>query len=388
MLPVERRKPGVGAHRHLARGSGIGAIEARPGCGRRRGLGWGGGAGWGAGTDGDCGGVGGTVPFASVGATPHGGRGRSFDACQRRQRRDDRIGVAEQDDRAGAVGRLLHRIVDVRRQRSAAADHRNARRQVDRQRPEQLTAPVLPSSLSMTGFSIRTTASGRDLVEGRLVAPSELRRAAEQLALDEVVSGAARAQLLRLPGCRALELAAGQFVLIGVPVAGEIAATSSTSANPPMSAMIVQFASRTGAPNRPQSRSGSLIRAAPRAGARRGPCSPLAARCASRPAPRSPLRAPASGIRRTRCRRYARRGCRWARRRGPAAACSPAPGRPPRAAAHRRTAWTDDDRGARQDRARRATAAPVRGRPEVSARTSCGRTTFSTALNSGRRWWN
>ena len=57
-----------------------------------------------------------------------------------------------------ARGRLLDRVVDVRHQVAAPADHCNSRREVHRSDPEQLIAPVSLSWLSMTGFSMRRTA--------------------------------------------------------------------------------------------------------------------------------------------------------------------------------------------------------------------------------------
>ena len=190
MLPIERGKPAVVADRDLALRARVGAIEARAGRRTRR---------WRAGlalADGCR-----RVDVRLLGRDALASAQRSAaaggaDPRQRRQRRDDRVGVAQQDDVAAAVRGRLDRIIDVGRQRAAAADHRHSRRQVERQRARAVDRAGRSSSLSSTGFSIRTHRVRRELVEGRLVAAAQLRRAAEQLALDEVVGRLAGAALL------------------------------------------------------------------------------------------------------------------------------------------------------------------------------------------------
>ena len=113
MLRSSAARPASRADRGLAPSPGIGAVEARPCADRaaraaevRPGL-----------------------PAAAATAGPPA-RPRSVvsgccgagcgDPRQRRQRRDDRVGVAQQDHVAAAVGRRLERIIDVGRQASGA----------------------------------------------------------------------------------------------------------------------------------------------------------------------------------------------------------------------------------------------------------------------------
>ena len=96
------------------------------------------------------------------------------------------------------------RVIDVRSQGAATA-HRPPRPAEGRahSEPEQLTLPVLAVLAFEHGvFHPQRGISGK-LVEGRLVAAAQLRRAPEQVALDQVVGRLAGAALFgRLIGSR------------------------------------------------------------------------------------------------------------------------------------------------------------------------------------------
>ena len=90
-----------------------------------------------------------------------------------------------------------------------------------------------------------------------------------------------------------------------------------------------------------------------------------------------------------RCRRSRGRGCRSARRPAGSGDRWRARGRSQRAAARRPTAAPDDAaaRGARPTRSSNSAALP-RARRRATPAIICGSMTFSSAENSGSRWWN
>ena len=187
-VAIERGQPAVRADRNLALAARTRAIEARPAPARRSGC-----AGLlarpaAAASSVRCSGA---AAFSSTASAAL--RSRAHSRGERRERRDDCVGVAQQHHRSRCRPRPAawysrRRTLSVRRPPTTATP---GGRSSDSD-PEQFTAPVLLSSLSITGFSIRTTANGEPVI-GRLVAPAQLRRAPKQFAFDEAV-GALLAQ--------------------------------------------------------------------------------------------------------------------------------------------------------------------------------------------------
>ena len=223
IVAIERGKPAIAADRDFARVCAPCAIEARrarAGCGRSRRC-WRGAAR--TGVAGAC-----RLRLSRARRSFVAGAAVAAGGCSTRASVASGAMIASalrrRTTRAAAVRRLLDACsrrptVSVRRPPTTATP---GGRSSDSE-PEQLTAPVVLSSLSITGFSIRTTAYGGELVERRLVAPAQLRRAAEQLALDEVVGRAARAELLAdSAAARGRDFGVGQLVLVGASARREI----------------------------------------------------------------------------------------------------------------------------------------------------------------------
>ena len=141
---------------------------------------------------------------------------------ERRQRRDDRIGIAEEHDRPAPVCRLLDAVIDVGGERAAPTNDGNSRRQVERQRARTMNRAVGAVLALHHRIFHPHDGRGRDLVVGRLVAAAELRRAPEQVALDEVVSRLARAQFLSARRRARRHIGLGELVLVGAPAGCEI----------------------------------------------------------------------------------------------------------------------------------------------------------------------
>src|SRR4051794_24358767 len=141
---------------------------------------------------------------------------------QRSQQCNHRIGIAQKHNVAAAVGRRLNRIIEVGHQRPAAAHGRYPRRKIERQRARAIDAARLLNLALEDGIFHTNNCVGRKPVVGGLVAPAQLRRAPEQLALDQVVRRLAGAALLGTRGLRLRNLVTSELVLLGVPVGGEI----------------------------------------------------------------------------------------------------------------------------------------------------------------------
>ena len=151
-------RPGVVAHRDLAAGPRVAAIEA--GTGRRAGGGGGAGSGWrwrgrrhGLGRS--AAGRPDRLERAGVSGSPAGAPTRASVASGMMIA----SALVSSQDVAAAVGRGLDRIADVGGQGPPPADHRDPRRQVERQRAGAVIVPISSSWLLSIGASIRTDAS-------------------------------------------------------------------------------------------------------------------------------------------------------------------------------------------------------------------------------------